>query len=187
VLTAALVLVTAVYAYLTYGIMKATRRSVEAMKLQTESLTRPYVTISPMTIPGNPILFLRVSNSGRTAAERLRLRMEKPFYQFGHGGKEEENLQNLSAFTDEIASLAPGSELVFALGQSFVVFGAKADEAITPLVFNVFAHYSFAGRTVEESTEVDLRPYLGMHLSYDPVVSQLEGIKKVLEKWVKKA
>ena len=180
-LTLALVVVTGVYAYLTRGIMKATGKSVDAMERQTESLTRPYVTVSPMTIPGSPILFLRISNTGRTAAQALQLKMDKSFYRFGCDEKEE-NLSAFSAFAKQITSFAPGSELVFALAKASVVFADDADNTVTPRVFKVSARYSFGGHTVEESTEVDLRPYRGMHMCYDPTVSELEGIKKALEK-----
>lgn len=57
-LTAALVVITAVYAALTYGIMRANRQTVAAIKEQTEALSRPYISIAPFTLPKNSILFL---------------------------------------------------------------------------------------------------------------------------------
>jgi hypothetical protein len=181
VLTGALVLITGVYAWLTHGIMKATQRSVAAMETQTEALSRPYVTVAPLTLPKNVILFLKVVNAGKTAAEHLTLRLDRPFYRFGRS-EEAENLATYSAFTQEIGSFAPGAELIFALAQGFVVFGEHADESKTPPVFKVTAAYRFGAKTVTEVTEVDLRPYRGMHIAYDPVVDELSEIKDVLKK-----
>lgn len=181
VLTGVLVVITGVYAFLTYGIMKATERSVAAMEQQTEALSRPYVTIAPLTLPKNILLFLRVVNTGKTAAERLRLELDRPFRRFGRV-EEAENLATYSAFTAEIASFAPGAELIFALAQGFVLFGESADESKTPLLFKVTATYGFGGRRVTEITDVDLRPYRGMHIAYDPVVDELSEIKEVLKK-----
>lgn len=180
-LTAALVVITGVYAALTYGIMKATRRSVDAMQQQTEALSRPYVTVAPLTVPSNEFLFLRIANTGKTAAECVRLELDRPFYR--HGDAEETmNLAAFSAFTQEIASFAPGAELIFLLATGSTIFAKEADEAKTPQVFKVTATYAFAGRAVTEVTEVDLRPYRRMHLAYDPIVSELSEIKDVLKK-----
>jgi hypothetical protein len=183
VLTGALVAITGVYAALTYGIMKATRRSVDSMQQQTEALTRPYVTVAPLTLPKNPTLFLRVANTGRTAAERVNLDLDRPFYRRGEQD-EKRNLATYSAFTNEISSLAPGAELIFVLAEDFVVFADDADQAKTPEVFRVTATYGFSGRTVREVTNVDLRPYRGMHQAYDSVVNELSEIKDVLKKKV---
>jgi hypothetical protein len=46
----------------------------------------------------------------------------------------------------------------------------------------VTATYRFGRRTVTEITEVDLRPYRGMHIAYNPVVDELSEIKDVLKK-----
>lgn len=180
-LTGALVVITGAYAALTYGIMKATGRSAEAMQRQLEALTRPYVTVSPLTLPNNIILFLRIANTGRTAAQGLRLSLDRSFHRFGDA-KEAEDLATFSAFREEIASFAPGAELVFALAQAPVLFGPGADHEKTPVLFGVSATYSFADRTVVETTQVDLRPYLGMHTATDPLVDELRGIRKALGK-----
>lgn len=180
-LTGALVVITGIYAALTFGIMRATRRSVETIQEQTEALTRPYLTIAPITIPQNPIIFLRIANTGKTAASNLRLQLDRAFYRFGKT-EEAENLATFSAFTEPIASFAPGAELIFALAQGFIVFDEKADRAKTPLTFTVAATYSFSSRTITERTEVDLRPWRGMHMAYDALVTELRGIKEAIEK-----
>lgn len=182
ILTGVLVVITGIYAYLTRGIMRATKDSVEAMREQTVALSRPYVTITPFTLPQNPILFLRITNTGKSPAESLDLKLDRSFFMFG---KDTMDLAKLSAFTTAITSFAPGAELIFGLAQAFVVFGDQADAVKTPTVFKVTASYTFLGRTVTEVTEVDLRPFEGMHMAYDPIVDELSEIKDVLKKMQK--
>ncbi len=79
-LTAALVFITAFYAYLTHRIAKANRQVVQVMREQSEALTRPYVTVAAVAQPGSPALYLRISNTGKTAAEQLRLELDRDFY-----------------------------------------------------------------------------------------------------------
>lgn len=170
---------TGIYACLTYGIMRQTRRSVDAMQQQTEALARPYVSVAVMTVPGNHMLFLRITNIGRTTAERLRLEIDRPFYREGDAD-EARNLATYAAFTGEITSFAPGAELIYLLGVSSSLFDGEADETRTPMVFKVTATYRYSTRTVTEVTEVDLRPYGKMHVSYDPLVEELSAIRDVL-------
>jgi hypothetical protein len=106
---------------------------------------------------------------------------DRPYYRFGRGA-DKENLATYSAFTQQISTLAPGTELIFALAPGVVLFGENVDESKTPLTFKVTATYSFSGRKVTETTEVDLRPYQGMHVAYDPIVNELSEIKDVLKK-----
>lgn len=72
-LTAILVIVTVIYAYVTYKMAKACEASVQAMREQSEAMLRPYVTISPFVRPHTTVLYLRIENSGKTAAEGLHL------------------------------------------------------------------------------------------------------------------
>lgn len=178
-LTAALVVITGVYAALTYGIMRANRANVAAMKAQTEALACPYLSVLPFTLPQNAIVFLRISNIGRTAAENVRFQLDRPYYRFGRAD-ESENLNTFSVFSQSIASVGPGAEFIFALATAPVLYGSHNDPARTPLTFRVTASYGFFGRLVAEETEVDLRPFRGMHMSYDPVVHELSEIKSAL-------
>jgi len=96
-LTAVLVVITGIYAALTYGIMVATRRSVRAVEQQTEALSRPYVTVAPLLLAGNAIMFLRITNSGKTAAERLgSARPAVPPVRRARCGKESSSIRGLS-------------------------------------------------------------------------------------------
>ena len=181
VLTALMAAITAVYAGLTHGILAATRRSVVALEKQTEALSRPYVTISPFVLPGSVMVYLRVSNTGKSAAEQLRLTLDRPFYQFGES-HERKNLQTYAAFSQEIASFAPGAEFVFALHSAVPLFAENVDEGKTPLTFKVTARFAFGPKRVEEVTHVDVRPYKGMHMAFDPLITALGKITDALEK-----
>ena len=182
-LTVALVAITAFYACVTFRIMRANERTVSAMREQTEALVRPYVTVAVMTVPDSPVFYLRIANKGRTGAEDVRLTMDRDFFQYGQ--KTGRNLRTMAAFQQSIDQLAPGSEIIFGLAQAFVVFGQDADPSVTPTVFEVRAAYRYGERQVEEKTIVDLRPY---HLSVerpDPLIDELQGIRKELEKIAK--
>jgi hypothetical protein len=181
-LTAILVIITAIYAYLTHRIAKASEASVDAVRAQSEAMARPYVTVAPYIRPHTPILYLRIENSGRTGAENLRLTIDRDFFQFGEGDNAEKNLRTRSAFTAPIDTLAPGHQLNFALGQGWVLFGENARPDITPPQFNVTAEYEFRGRRIVEVNRIDLRAYLGSEGERDPIVEELEQIRKAIEK-----
>jgi len=125
ILTAILVIVTGIYAWETYRILKANERMVAVTREQSLALTRPYVTVSLYLEPGSPLFHLRIKNTGHTTAENLRLVLDPPFFQFGKRDPEHD-ISQLSAFREPIASFPPGAELQFHLAQSFVVFGEKA-------------------------------------------------------------
>lgn len=180
ILTGALVLITALYAWLTHRIARSNERSSELMARQTELLTRPYVEVSVFVPPKIPILYLRVANTGKTAARNLRLSMDRSFFQYGESNGTD--IAKLSAFSEPIGSFAPGAELIFALAQGFVIFGEKADPSITPPEFNVTASYEFEGRSVSEATHIELKPYLGSTMEPSPLIEELERIRKAVEK-----
>ena len=88
----------------------------------------------------------------------------------------------MSAFVAPIDSLAPGNQLIFALGQGWVILGENARPDITPSQFNVTATYQFLGKRIEEINRIDLRPYIGSEGERDPVVEELERIRQAIEK-----
>src|SRR4030043_491473 len=96
-LTAILVIITGLYAWFTFKILKANETLVEQMRNQQEATYRPYIFISPILFPENSIVFLKIKNSGLTAAQNLRLSLDKDFYQFGER-REESNLRSFTAF-----------------------------------------------------------------------------------------
>lgn len=180
-LTAILVFITAIYALLTHRMAKAADASVQAVIAQSEAMMRPYVTISPWVRPVASFFYLRITNTGRTAAEKVHLTIDRDFFQWGNTGPND-NLRTKTAFSQPIDSLAPGAEMLFALGQSWVVLGEDAKPEVTPPQFSVTATYEYSGRKVTEVSRVDLRPYIGSTNEGNPIVEELERIRKVLEK-----
>ncbi len=181
-LTAILCFITALYSYLTYRMVKASEASVQAMREQSESMLRPYVTVSPYVRPHTTLLYLRIENTGKSAAENLRLSMDKDFFQFGEAKRPDHNLRTKAAFIAPIQSFPPGAKLVFALGQGFVIFAPSADQDRVPQQFSITATYSMGAREFTEVNRIDLRPYIGSEDELEPIVEELERIRKVLTK-----
>lgn len=140
-LTAILCFITAIYSYLTHKMAKASEASVKAMKAQSEAMLRPYVTIVPYVRPHTTLLYLKIENTGKTAAENLRLSIDKDFFQFGES-RQDHNLKTKAAFVEPIQSFAPGGKLVFALAQGFVIFSSGADQSKVPQQFTIAATIS---------------------------------------------
>lgn len=184
-LTGALVVITGVYAWLTFRIMKATEQAVAVMSEQIESVTRPYLDIGLVTVPRSHIFFLRIANSGKTGARNVRLSLDRDFYQYGK--PDGTNLRKVAAFQDPIKQLPPGAEIVFGLAMASQLVGDNVDAELMPPVFKVTACYSYGDRTVTEVTTIDVRPYRGSMGLPSAVSAELHGIKEQLEKIAKKA
>jgi len=180
-LTAILAFITAIYAYLTHKILKANEASVEAMHDQTEAVLRPYITFTPFIRPHTQLICLRISNTGKTAAKNVNISLDRDFYQYGKSNQPTRNLRNINAFTTPIDGFPPGKELIFSLGQAWVIFGKNSDEKVTPSQFSITAEYDYFGKHITETAQIDLRPYLRSESESDPVVHRLELIKEVME------
>jgi len=168
---------TIIYTWVTYLILRSNRRTLRLMQEQSLAQTRPYISVAAVPESETPLFILRIRNTGQTAALSLRLSIDRPFYQFGQK-RAGSDISTFRAFTEPIASFPPGAELMFYLAQSFVVFGENADPSVTPTVFNVTASYSFADRTVDERTVVDLNAYLNSALEHD---RQTEAVVKAIK------
>ena len=180
-LTAILVFITAIYAYLTHRLAETSQASVEEMRRQSEAMFRPYIIVSPFVRPHTPLLYLRIANTGRNAAQNLKLSINKDFFQFGET-QNDKNLKNKSAFNTPLDSFPPDSEILFALAQGWVLFEGGGKSDICPSQFSITASYEFSGKHVEERHNIDLRGYLGSEGNRDPLVEELEKIRKIMEK-----
>lgn len=180
-LTGALVLITAFYAWATLRILRANENVVKVMHKQAEAITRPYITVAPVLEPDNPIFYLRISNTGKTAAKKLKLTIDKSFYKFGEKSGERD-LATFSAFNQVIESFPPGAEITFSLAQSFKLFSKDVNKEILPQSFTITAEYSYENKTVKEKNIIDLKPYLGADIPQDPYVRKLKDISKAIEK-----
>lgn len=180
-LTGALVLITGFYAWATFRMLRANEKVVEVMHEQAEAVTRPYVSVAPMLEPDNPIFYLRISNTGKTAANKLKLTIDKSFHKFGEKSGESD-LATFAAFNQVIESFPPGAEITFALAQSFVLFAEDTDKEILPHSFTITAEYSYEKKTVKENNIIDLKAYFGADIPQDPYIRKLKDINKAIEK-----
>ena len=159
ILTALLVVITGFYAWATFRILRANEAVVQVMKDQLEAQSRPYVHPSLFVVSGTNIFGLRVKNTGKTAANNLCLSIDKDFFLFANK-TDGQNLRNMNAFTQSIASFPPDAEIEFWLAQGPDIFAENADQAAVPQTFAIRAEYAFSGKAVSENTSLDFRPYL---------------------------
>lgn len=179
-LTLANVLLTAMFAGLTFFILRANRAAVGAMREQMADQNRPFVTVTVQVRMGTSVIQLLVRNVGRSPAQNLRLRLDRDFFQFGEKS-ESRNLAKQSAFSQSIDCLPPMSELLFDLGMGFKIFEGGADPTICPHTFEVSAEYEYGKTKYSEKIHVDLRPYMGTSVPHHPVVEELERVRKSID------
>lgn len=179
-LTLANVLLTAMFAGLTFFILRANRAAVGAMREQIEDQNRPFVAVTVQVRMGTPVIQLLIRNVGRSPAQNLRLHLDRDFFQFGQKG-EDRNLAKQSAFSQSIDCLPPMSELLFDLGMGFEIFASGADPTICPHTFEVSAEYEYGKNKYSEKTHADLRPYIGTSIPRHPVVEELERVRKSID------
>jgi hypothetical protein len=181
ILAGLLVLITGFYAWATFRILRANEKVVAVMNQQSDALTRPYIDIRSFIVSGDITIFLEIKNTGKTAANHLRLELDRDFYQWGEK-KEDSNLANLTAFKQVIQCFPPNTSLTFYLGHGPSLFGEKSDTGITPRVFSIKASYSYAEKPVQETTTIDLNQYLNAALPPDAMVSELKKIREEIGK-----
>lgn len=182
-LTLALVLITAFYAWATYRMLQANEQVVSAMREQTEAQVRPYVVAYVSTRIGTTLLHLTIENAGKSSALDLRLGMNKHFIQNGENGGVD--ISKNPAFTEPIASLAPGGRLPFILGVGHSVFAEGAEE-MCPKLFTITAKYRFGGREYEEENTIDLRPLYGTTAIQDPIADEIKALREKIDGWMRK-
>jgi hypothetical protein len=161
-------------------ILKANQASVEQMKAQQQNMLRPYIVISPVVMSGTGMFLLRIKNSGISAAQNLRLSIDRNFYQFGMRDNEKD-LKCFTVFNKPIDTFAPGAEIMFHLGLGKDIFAPSADPNPTPTTFSISAQYCFLDRDFSETSIIDLMPYREGVVSFDPLISELEKMTKVIE------
>jgi len=71
-LTLALVVITAFYAWATLKILRANEAMVSTMRDQQNAAMRPYITVSANIRTGTQLFYLSIKNVGKTAALVLR-------------------------------------------------------------------------------------------------------------------
>lgn len=179
ILTAVLTVITGVYAFLTWRISRANEALVAAMRVQHEAAFRPYVTVSTFTVPTDIRIYLRIENTGKTAARNVRLSLDRSFHRHA---RPDDNLQNYPAFSRPIESLPPGMRLPFTLGTGINLFGDSAKPELSPLLFNIRAQYEWEGGSADETNTIDLRSYFQTNIQGDPLVEEIKRLREAVEK-----
>lgn len=184
-LTGILAVVTSFYAWVTFRILKANEHTVALMSEQLELLNRPYVQIAALIRPGVGLIYLRISNEGKTPAKNLSLTIDRDFFQFGER-RDDRNLAKQTAFTVPIDSFSPSAALEFLLGTGPAIFASSADESLSPKVFEIKATYTFDEKIVTETTAIDLRPYLGTAIPHSEIKDGFESVAKAVSDLARK-
>jgi hypothetical protein len=180
-LTLALVVITAFYAWATLKILRANEAMVSTMRDQQNAAMRPYISVTANLRTGTQLFYLSIKNVGKTAALGLKLSLDKSFYQLGDK-REDRNIANSAAFSRPIDSLPPEGQLLFLLGNGPSLFGGSNSEELSPLLFQVTATYMAGSQSFSETSIVDLRPYINTDVPHDPVVEELSKLRESIDK-----
>lgn len=177
-LTGVLVVVTAIYVYLTWRIANANQRMLERVEEQHREEMRPNVFAS-LEFRAQTVARLVVENKGKTPAYRLRASIDKDFYQFASAGST--NVREIPFFTEETPWFPPGARVVFDLAQGFNFDVVRGGANITPSNFLVKLEYESKFDSYEDECKIDVRPYLQMHVEAT-IGEQIGRIENTLKK-----
>lgn len=155
----------------TFLILRATRETLAATKEQMFAARRPYLDIAATPGAEQPIITLFIRNTGSSAAQRVRLTMDRDF--FFNGEAEGQNIRELPVFAEQTDSIAPHGEIKLLLGVGWSVFGNPEH---SPPRFSVTARYSFEGHQFTETSLIDLESFKGHAIGESP---QLAALKKL--------
>jgi len=179
VLTLLLVVITGVYAYLTFRILEANRASVATMNTQIEAATRPYVTVA-LSTERSGFLSFAVSNVGHSAAMDLQLKSEpeiKPVRASGSATTVGKIPDSIGLFHHTIPYLAPSQRLEALVGH---YSGVKT--SYPELRFTISLQYKGSAGHYAETVELSLKPTDdALHLADYEIGEELHEIRKTLE------
>jgi hypothetical protein len=162
--------------YLTLHVLRANRAAVEVMQAQLESVTRPFILVVAAARPTTTFLELTITNTGGSAANNLRLTLDRDYY-FNSEESEGSNLRRYPAFIHPIDSFSPKASLTFGLGVGFRVLNSNR----SPLRFTVTAEYDWTGRHFVDRSRIDLQPFKQTLARPDPIVEKLDRIADAVE------
>lgn len=178
ILTAVLVIITAIYAYFNYLMAKRNGEMVAEMKAQRESFLAPSITIA-VKIKHTSVMCLLVTNRGQSPASNLRLSLDRDFHRFGKAAPEN-NIRNFPMFQEVIPSFAPGEELFTMLVQGFEL------NDFTPVRFSVLATYEFGGKSYQQTHSINLGAYMQTSQDRSEMLDEAKKISKAVESIARK-
>jgi hypothetical protein len=168
-LTAALLLVTALYAYFTFRILQANRAAVGMMAEQIKSSLRPYVYFD--LVPTHSVLIeARIRNTGKTAAHDVHVVTDPQLHRFLRGESSRAKITH-----NAIALLPPDREI-----EEYLSSWADFEKRHGQLEFIGEISYSDStGNTYKESFRIDLSTRKEMAHIGRPEIAQ--EVKKIAE------
>ncbi|MDP1589759.1 MAG: hypothetical protein Q8M07_18545 [Prosthecobacter sp.] len=177
--TVILTVVTTAYCIITFLILKANQRSVDAMHKQVEASTRPYVVFD--LVPEGPIFEVVLRNTGQTAAINLSIAVTPRLV------SRVRDHDRVCTLTDKpITFFAPGREI-----REFIGNWQEVRQLSPSLEFSVHLQYwDVSNKSFTETFKINLwgqdeRVYIGRP---DPaeelkkISDHMEGIKKSISK-----
>lgn len=180
VLTGASVIITTVFAYLTWRMVSISQATFSEVQDQTWNAHRPRVLVEPYARPHTNIFYLRIRNVGSSTASDLALKIDKEFWKSGE--KSDNRRLHLKPVCQKpLVAFYPGQDLRFALGEGFVVLGVQPDSPLCPVEFTISTSYSYLGRVIEEEFPIDLNIYFESEPERCPVVEELERLRQVIK------
>lgn len=160
------------------GQVEALHAQANLIAAQTEALTRPYVTISTGMDSGSRV-HLIIKNTGRTGAERLSLKIDRPLSPLPSHYTDKYDLSRHHLFTQEYGTLGPESSIRVALGWVMNHLNNGDSEQDPPPRWTITASYCYGGgRLVTEESIIDLRQYNNRIMEHDYHLEELKKLAK---------
>ena len=171
ILTSLLVIITGIYAYLTFRILQANRDSVAAMRAQIDAATRPYVHFD-LVLRG-PLVEASVRNTGITAGLDVSITTTPPLR---IAIQNETRPSRLTAAP--LALVAPGREL-----REFIGHIEHVRSLTQSLSFTASVDYrDMGGRKYRDEFAVDLRGLFEMpYIDRPEPGRELRNIRETLK------
>jgi hypothetical protein len=138
--------VTAVYVWLTHRLAKAAES-------QIWEASRARILVSVGTNQGGQLFLLEFLNVGNAPAEDLEVAINHPIHQqLG----QKKPITDAPFFKDGVRSFPPQHPVKFALGVSFRWLDEKADRSIHPVKFDVEVRYRTFGRLIKDKFPINI-------------------------------
>lgn len=154
-----LVVVTGATVMLNWRIANANKGMLENIREQYRDSIRP-VVFPVIKFRDQIVARLIIGNTGKSPAYRLRVLIDKDFWQFA----DRRNIRDFNVFNKEVPVLAPGGEIVIDLAQGFNLDREIDGQNVTPIEFNISVSYaSKDGEEFHDTVAIDLGPYMQTH------------------------
>ena len=159
VISLVLVLVTGIYVALTWRIASANKGMLDNIREQYRESLRPVIFPS-LQVRDQVVLALVFTNTGRSPAYRVRIRIDRDFFQFA---EVQNNIRDYNLFNQDIPVFAPATEFPIDLAQGFNLDKEHVGRNITPSKFNITVSYASLDQEFEETIPIDLNPFFQTH------------------------